>query len=548
MAKEYNPIFGMRFQNFDEIKNSTIVKLPKKTIKALGLDKKGNSPHDFLGKYVGKKEYEQLGNLFKNYLELSFGKDFKKDCEVCNGDNTDERYKKCYPYHTEAKMNFFMAAHFFVSKVEANKHLIKEEQRKQLTLNFFECFFFVKGRVCFDLKKMSMHCLNAGLFTLSQIFYESNTLRAMSVVNDNLNVLLDEKRKIELLDDYIPFELEPQIEFFEQKAKNLEKEYFIEKESGKPQRSKIIVEKNNTDLVAKVINEISVNGKDLNSTYKELKSSWLENNKDTSEIDFIDSFDFSIGYDIETIDKRQFTQEQINIISELSTFLGKHRGTIARTPNDHYNQYLKSKRFGFLFLKTYKSKEFQGFIEHLKELKERYLFILNKLPKDEKLELKNDFSDQLERLRKLQNHSKFKELINDTISEIEAEYQKNKEPQQSNEINSEKVSSVTINPYPETFPNPLSFRLFERLYNEYKDSKTLLADFSFIYRKMYGKNGDYLHEFVKPETFKIFLRKEPFNIDLDHQLKRLEDCKTDSKERNYQTIFDLIKNENDSIV
>lgn len=96
------------------------------------------------------------------------------------------------------------------------------------------------------------------------------------------------------------------------------------------------------------------------------------------------------------------------------------------------------------------------------------------------------------------------------------------------------------NPYPEIF-TPKGYKLFERLYEENKDSKTLLAAFSFIYRSMY-KDG-YILEHVKPEVFKAWLSKEPYSIVLDQGLKTYDRCLTSQKKNAYSIAKELIQNQ-----
>lgn len=95
------------------------------------------------------------------------------------------------------------------------------------------------------------------------------------------------------------------------------------------------------------------------------------------------------------------------------------------------------------------------------------------------------------------------------------------------------------NPYPEIFPDVFSFTLFERLHNDYKDSNNLLADYSFIYRKMWDLG--HILNYQKPEMFKDWLSKEPYKIVLGNKFKTLDHCKTDSKENNFNLTFDLIE-------
>jgi hypothetical protein len=108
-----------------------------------------------------------------------------------------------------------------------------------------------------------------------------------------------------------------------------------------------------------------------------------------------------------------------------------------------------------------------------------------------------------------------------------------------NEIKVDDQSLKSVNPYPEIF-TPKGFLLFDRLYNEYRDSGTLLADFSFIYRILVKSKEQFIHNHIKPEIFKDWLCKEPYSICLDHQLKTLDRCSNRNKLNSFQNAKDLI--------
>ena len=93
------------------------------------------------------------------------------------------------------------------------------------------------------------------------------------------------------------------------------------------------------------------------------------------------------------------------------------------------------------------------------------------------------------------------------------------------------------NLYPRIFKDSFSFQLFKRLFSEYETSISLLADFSFIYRKM-QKDGYIL---VRPEEFKLWLSEEPFSIVLGHGMKTLSNCYTRNKKLNYNKSVELTK-------
>jgi len=98
----------------------------------------------------------------------------------------------------------------------------------------------------------------------------------------------------------------------------------------------------------------------------------------------------------------------------------------------------------------------------------------------------------------------------------------------------EKVNTEpNLNPYPEVFKSLKAFLLFQRLYANKKTSKNLLADFSFIYRRM--TSDDLLMAHQKPEVFREWLSKEPYEVVLDNKFKTLNYCNTSGKEEGYKS-------------
>lgn len=72
------------------------------------------------------------------------------------------------------------------------------------------------------------------------------------------------------------------------------------------------------------------------------------------------------------------------------------------------------------------------------------------------------------------------------------------------------------NPYPEVFPCYSSYSLFMNWHNEFITSKNQLAHYSVIYRLMY--NDGLIMSYFRPEMYKNWLIKAPFNLDLKHSL------------------------------
>lgn len=109
------------------------------------------------------------------------------------------------------------------------------------------------------------------------------------------------------------------------------------------------------------------------------------------------------------------------------------------------------------------------------------------------------------------------------------------------ESNSDLYFDEEMKIFLQIFKGTMGFRFFEELYFVFKDSNSLLADFSFIYRMMIKEN--YIIAYIKPEMFRAWLSEEPFSIVLDNKLKTLDRCTTASKQRTYNSIRNkLIKN------
>jgi hypothetical protein len=102
----------------------------------------------------------------------------------------------------------------------------------------------------------------------------------------------------------------------------------------------------------------------------------------------------------------------------------------------------------------------------------------------------------------------------------------------------DKIEIEVANPHPQVFSNLKSFQLFEKLYFQFKDSNNKMADFSFIYRKMY--NDAYILNHYKPQMFIGWINKEPYNISLD-KIKTLNDCSTSQKVNTYTTTKELMQ-------
>jgi hypothetical protein len=97
--------------------------------------------------------------------------------------------------------------------------------------------------------------------------------------------------------------------------------------------------------------------------------------------------------------------------------------------------------------------------------------------------------------------------------------------------------SLEKNPYPQVFSSDEAFLLFEKLFTLYKDSNNKLADFSFIYRKMYSDSFIFSH--FKQSMFLEWINKAPYEISLP-KIKTINDCFTNDKQITYNIIKETI--------
>jgi len=113
-------------------------------------------------------------------------------------------------------------------------------------------------------------------------------------------------------------------------------------------------------------------------------------------------------------------------------------------------------------------------------------------------------------------------------------------PENNCKNNSEIYFEQDIKTFLQIFTGTMGFRFFEELYSEFKDSNSILADFSFIYRMMIKEN--YIAAYIKPEMFRTWLSQEPFCLVLDNKLKTLDRCTTALKQTAYNSIKNKLKN------
>lgn len=216
--------------NEEDYENMVLIK-PDFDIKKLFPEK---SHLDYLKEFLlTKKNYQTAIDAVNDCQEKSLPDNIKENCKWCKGESEDELDKKCHRYYTQMNMTFTLASSEFIRIVLRHKHIYDNKKHLlQLTINFFNCLNFIKGKglMYFDLDKMRRFVLSAGFLSLSEVFAKSNALTSLTIINNTLDSLKEEEVQNEVLQREDHNYLDLQIKFFEGKKGVYNTKVFIEKE------------------------------------------------------------------------------------------------------------------------------------------------------------------------------------------------------------------------------------------------------------------------------------------------------------------------------
>jgi len=226
---------------FNDIAKEKIYKLElsEEQKEALGFNKNKNDKTiwDYFDNYLNdKKLKEYLNTEFTKAINKTLPKEVKEGCLYCTGndESVKEEDRKCYNYHVEGQMNEFFAVWWFVNIVENNKQLLSDKEAlKKLSIKLYECFLFKDGRVFFDLRKLTMYCLEQGFLTLSKIFAKNDKINSLEIINQAIENLDSEYLSIKMFEKTEPYHIEPQKMFLESKRKSIKEQLKIDRLKSK---------------------------------------------------------------------------------------------------------------------------------------------------------------------------------------------------------------------------------------------------------------------------------------------------------------------------
>lgn len=233
---------------FTDITNEKIYKLElSEDEKAkLGFNSKNEKTiWDYYDSYlIDKRIKDKLQEKFEEYINKTLPKELKESCLWCNGKSKNENDKKCTNYKLEGSMNLFFATWWYVNLVENNKHLLSDKKLlNDLSINFYECFLFKDGRVFFNLKKLTMFCLEKGFITLSILFAKNDKIQNLEIINQAIDKLDSEYLSITMFDKGKPYHIKPQKKFFKNKRETIKEQLEVErlkKEQNQPQQTETV--------------------------------------------------------------------------------------------------------------------------------------------------------------------------------------------------------------------------------------------------------------------------------------------------------------------
>lgn len=245
---------------FNDIAKEKIYKLElsEEQKEALGFNKNKNDKTiwDYFDNYLNdKKLKEYLNTEFTKAINKTLPKEVKEGCLYCTGndESVKEEDRKCYNYHVEGQMNEFFAVWWFVNIVENNRQLLSEnEALKKLSIKLYECFLFKDGRVFFDLRKLTMYCLEQGFLTLSKIFAKNDKIKSLEIINQAIENLDSEYLSIKMFEKTEPYHIEPQKMFLESKRKSIKEQLKIDRLKSKKNEP----QQNESSIIDEVKNEL----------------------------------------------------------------------------------------------------------------------------------------------------------------------------------------------------------------------------------------------------------------------------------------------------
>jgi len=256
------------------------------------------------------------------------------------------------------------------------------------------------------------------------------------------------------------------------------------------------------------LENLDLESNNVDQVYNENLKKWKSNNINFSDKDFvIQEIEHLSNINLETISELDLAKRRI-----YSIYLSKIKSQFPWDLEDYYNRYKDTKEFYMIKLNLNRSISYEDFKNTLKEYKAQYYYILDKLPEEEKLEFKCDFSDQLKAISKKKEATKYKELIKEVRQEINSTYKQYIEKtvfDKGKEDNQTDSSKKLNDKYLGESSNKKADALFNYLCNNYKKNDNTQVKYINIlyYLKNDTNKKEYIFE-LKQKDYKTLIEKE----------------------------------------
>lgn len=272
----------------------------------------------------------------------------------------------------------------------------------------------------------------------------------------------------------------------------------------------------------------------VDQVYNENLKTWKRDNTNISDKDFvIQEIEHLSNINLETISELEL--EKIRIYS---IYLSKIKSQFPWDLEDYYNRYKDTKEFYMVKLNLNQKISYEDFKSTLNEYKIQYYYIWDKLPEEEKVELKYDFNDQLNQLKNKKEATKYKIYFDNVISEINEHFEKqfrNNQIALNKTDNSKLTELQSLFKKIETYHCFMSYQQKEiiEFYNDYSYLKKRLQHEKLIYNIT---DNDFMKILLDE---KLISENNHYKYNVKGKLDSLNKSSTPERENKFNNTFNL---------
>lgn len=264
-----------------------------------------------------------------------------------------------------------------------------------------------------------------------------------------------------------------------------------------------------------IISKVNTDFSNIDEVYNELKERWINNDIETSELEFI-KCQILLIFSKNDVWNKDVENFDYNRKLKLHEYLQSKQTSVDWTDYDYYKHYLQTKRFGFNIFVPFHKRQFESITNRLATQEQQYYYIFNKLSENKKIEFKNDFCDNIQKVINVQTESKYKELLNDFSAVIDNHYAAfkkanptpgfapNKEPQQT-KINKIVEVTETKKELHNNYFVSNAFEVFDKYHSQKNITESCRTELSLLFQLF--KNDELLIDTIELKHYIKWLNK-----------------------------------------